>query len=70
MVATTTGTAGYDNQGEYSEQKNLKKKSEIKRSKKWGWEKGKTEVVKLRKHKTIHSPQVGEEQVACPCFLL
>jgi hypothetical protein len=32
MVATTTGTAGYDNQGEYSEQK-IKEKSEIKQAK-------------------------------------
>jgi len=32
MVATTAGTVGDDNQGEYSEQK-IEKKSEIKRSK-------------------------------------
>jgi hypothetical protein len=35
MVATTAGTAGDDNQGEYSEQK-IEKKSEIKESKDGG----------------------------------
>ena len=42
MVATTAGTAGDDNQGGYSEQK-IEQKSEIKRSKGWGWENRKTE---------------------------
>ena len=61
MVATTAGTVGDDNQGEYSEQK-IEKKSEIKRSKGWGWENGKTEEEKLRKHETIHSPQMGKNK--------
>jgi len=68
MVATTAGTAGDDNQGEYSEKK-IEKKSEIKRSKGW-WENGKTEEEKLRKHETIHSPQMGKNKWLCPCFLL
>jgi len=49
MVATTAGTAGNDNQGEYSEQK-IEKKSEIKRSKGWGWENGKTEEENMRQY--------------------
>jgi len=67
MVATTAGTAGDDNKGEYSEQK-IEKKSEIKRSK--GWENGKTEEEGLRKHETIHSPQMGKNKWLYPCFLL
>ena len=48
MVATTAGTVGDDNQGEYSEQK-IEKKSEIKKKQRMGvgeWENQRGKVEK------------------------